>query len=160
MTNFLVAGITFLMAWIIVFGTIALIALFLLIARWWRRRAQRPKLIYIICPVRGLNEIQKTAIENYVALLERDGYQVHFPPRDVDQTDPVGLTICLGHLKALKKSDRVDIFWDVNSKGSHYDLGMAFALGKKLKLVKTYQPDTAGKSFLKVIKALEERQKH
>lgn len=54
----------------------------------------------------------------------------------------------------MKEADEVHIIWDVNSKGSHFDLGMAFALGKPIHLIEALQPDTEGKSYLKVIQAI------
>ena len=109
--------------------------------------------IFIICPVRIITEEQKEEIEEYVEKLESEGHEVHNPPRDVDQSDPVGYDICSAHRKAMMESDRVDIFWDSESTGSHFDLGQAFALGVPWKLVKTYQKDPPEKSFLKMIVA-------
>ena len=57
----------------------------------------------------------------------------------------------------MEKVDRVDIFWDKTSSGSHFDLGMAIMKNKPIKLVKTYQEDSAGKSYVKVMKIIEER---
>jgi hypothetical protein len=111
--------------------------------------------IHLICPVRGVTEEQQKEIDDYVSQLMNEGHTVHNPKYAVDQSDPTGHTICSGHLRSMKMCDRVDIFWDVNSKGSHFDLGMAFALGKSIKLVKTYQPDTDGKSYVKVMQIME-----
>lgn len=110
--------------------------------------------IYIICSVRGGTPPE---IEQYVHDLEAQGHIVHFPPRpsDCQQDDPTGWNICRTHLAALKQSDEVHVFWDVGSKGSHFDLGMAFALVKKIKLVKTYHPDNEGKSYVKVMRIWE-----
>jgi hypothetical protein len=108
--------------------------------------------IYIICPVRGG---VPGDVHQYVSALEDDGHVVHFPPRDVPQHDPTGMMICSAHLGAMHCSDEVHIFWDVNSKGSHFDLGMAFALDKKIKLIKIYHPDTEGKSYVKVMQIWE-----
>jgi|GEM_PF-2391508 len=115
----------------------------------------RNKSVYIICPVRNLSPEQQQEIERYVARLEDDGYLVHYPPRDVDQGDPVGISIIRAHRRAMEKCGRVDIFWDVNSKGSHFGLGMAIASGKPIRLIKAYQPDNEGKSFLKVIQQFQ-----
>ena len=112
--------------------------------------------IFIICPVRNVTEGQQKEIDEYVEKLESEGHEVHYPPRDVDQSDPVGYDICSAHRKAMEESDRVDIFWDSKSTGSHFDLGQAFALGVPWKLVKTYQEDTEGKSFEKMIRKWEE----
>jgi len=66
----------------------------------------------------------------------------------------VGIDICNAHAKAMRECDAVGIVWDVDSKGSHFDLGMAFILSKPVTLLKALQPDVGGKSYLKVIKAL------
>jgi len=113
-------------------------------------------MIYIICPVRNITKEQQQEIEEYVYQLENKYNQdVHYPPRDVNQDDETGFNICNYHLEALKNCQKVHIFWDNNSKGSHFDLGMAFALGKKIKLIKAYQQDIKEKSYLKVIKCYE-----
>lgn len=98
-------------------------------------------------------------MDNYVASLEKEGHQVHYPPRDVDQNDPTGFVLYMSHKDAMKKCDRVDIFWDKTSTGSISDLGMAIMSEKKIKLVKSYYEDTPGKTFLKIIKILEEKTK-
>lgn len=108
--------------------------------------------VYIICPVRNVTDEQKQEIEDYVKKLEEEGNEVHYPPRDVEQDDPTGVGICDSHLAAMAVSERVDVFWDVESSGSHFDLGMAYAMRKILKLVKAYKEDNDGKSYLKVIK--------
>jgi hypothetical protein len=104
--------------------------------------------IYIICPVRGGTPLD---IEQHVHELEARGNHVHFPPRDVPQDDPTGWNICTAHRGAIENCDEVHIFWDIDSKGSHFDLGMAFVLRKKVRLIKLYKPDTEGKSYVRVI---------
>lgn len=108
--------------------------------------------IYIICPVRGGTPKD---VEDYVIEQEKLGNVVYFPPRDAPQDDPTGWDICQTHLANMIDSNEVHVFWDVNSRGSHQDLGMAFALVKKLRLIKTYQPDTNGKSYVKVMRIWE-----
>lgn len=113
--------------------------------------------IHLICPVRGVSEEQQREIDEYVLSLENEGHEVHNPKYAVDQNDETGWNICEGHYNSMIKSDRIDIFWDIDSKGSHFDLGMAFALGMPVKLVKLYKEDAAGKSYVKVIKEMEKR---
>jgi hypothetical protein len=85
--------------------------------------------IYLICPVRNASKDQLEGMREYVANLEAQGHEVHFPPRDVDQSnDDGGVRICYEHRAALFECDRVDIYWDPMSYGSHFDLGMAFML--------------------------------
>jgi nucleoside 2-deoxyribosyltransferase len=110
--------------------------------------------IYLICPVRNTTFDSTSIVEN----LETSGHIVHFPPRDVDQLDPIGTAIVSAHLEAMRKADAVYVVWDVNSKGSHFDLGMAVALNKPLVLISTLQDDAEGKSYLKVIKALSAKE--
>lgn len=107
--------------------------------------------IHLICPVRNVTEEQQKEIDDYCASLETEGHTVHNPKYAVDQNDETGYNICIGHLRSMSEACRVDVFWDVTSKGSHFDLGMAFALEKEVKLVKIYQPDNEGKSYVKVM---------
>ncbi|MFA6593912.1 MAG: hypothetical protein WCT16_01515 [Candidatus Buchananbacteria bacterium] len=120
-------------------------------------RAQPKKdLIYLICPVRNITPEQQTLIDDYVKRLEKAGLEVHYPPRDADQNDSIGMDICLTHAAAMEKCSFVHIFWDSKSTGSHFDLGMAFMAHKPVYLVQLFTPDSDGKSFLKVIKKMEE----
>lgn len=107
--------------------------------------------IYIICPVRNAPEDVIREIRAYADMQRALGREVHFPPDDVEQSDPTGLEICKQHRSAMLAADEVHVYWDVGSKGSHFDLGMAFALRKKIVPVACLCPDSPGKSYWKVI---------
>lgn len=107
--------------------------------------------IYIICSVREADPINTNQIREDVKVKRAQGHEVHFPYDDVDQDDPTGARICAEHAEAMREADEVHVFWDVNSKGSHFDLGMAYILGKKIVGIRTLIPDTAGKSYWKAI---------
>lgn len=106
--------------------------------------------ITMICSVRGGVD---SGIEDYVRAQENRGNTVYFPPRDTPQNDPIGLDICQRMRVAIEQADEVHIWYNKDSQGSHFDLGMAFALRKKWKLVNNPE-DSAEKSYLKVIKVL------
>lgn len=113
--------------------------------------------IYLICPVRGCDEYTSKALDTYVTQLESEGHEVHYPPRDVDQTDDgIGLEICETHLASMKESDEVHVWWEISSKGSHFDFGMAYALDIPITVINSYET-TEYKSYGNVLKALEER---
>jgi nucleoside 2-deoxyribosyltransferase len=103
--------------------------------------------IYLICPVRNATR----TFESYVAELEAQGHTVHFPPRDVAQDCPTGQTICEKHRAAMIEADEVHVVWDVESKGSHFDLGMAYALHKPIVAVQALHADDPGKSYWKAV---------
>ena len=85
--------------------------------------------IYLICPVRNADKETSEKMMAYVEDLESKGISVHYTPRDVDQTkDGVGLAISTAHREAMLKCKEVHVFWDNQSYGSHFDLGMAFLL--------------------------------
>jgi hypothetical protein len=96
-------------------------------------------------------------IDLYVASLEAEGHSVHNPVRDVYQGDPTGYNICVEHLDSMRAADEVHVIWDVESKGSHFDLGMAFALGKPTNVVTLVHPDGEGKSYAKVAQRMKGR---
>jgi len=87
----------------------------------------RFKKVYLMCPVRKVLPEEKIKIDKYVEKLEKVEYKVHYPPRDVDQTQS-GMEILSAHRQAILDCDEIHIWWDNNSKGSHFDLGMAFML--------------------------------
>ena len=105
--------------------------------------------IYILCPVRGVSAEQKQEIEDYIEKLKAEGNRIH-SFQDVNQDDPTGYGIVVGHLKGMEECDEVHIFWDVSSSGSHCDLGMALALRKRIVLVKCFK-DNDGKSYWKAV---------
>lgn len=107
--------------------------------------------VHLICPVRNVTEEQQKEIDNYCYNMNSMGHTCHNPKYAVNQDDETGYNICRGHLDSMREADLIAVFWDVNSKGSHFDLGMAFALGKKVELIKVYQPDNEGKSYVKVM---------
>lgn len=110
--------------------------------------------IYIICAVRNAAPERVVELRRYAEQLRVAGHHVHYPPDDAPQEDPTGLAICQTHLAAMQSCDEVHVFWDVKSSGSHFDLGMAYALGKKIVPVAREQPDGPEKSYWKVMCAL------
>lgn len=111
--------------------------------------------IYLICPVRLAKEEDTKRIERYVEQLEKQGHQVFYPRRDADQNCDTGWKIVQAEIEAIWESDEIHVIWDVESKGSHFDLGVAMALNKLIKIVYLIHPDTSGKSYVKVMKAYE-----
>lgn len=114
--------------------------------------------VYILCPVRNVDEKQQAAINAHAATLEAAGHDVHNPRYAVDQSCPTGYAIVTGHLEAIRGADEVHIFWDAQSFGSHTDLGSAMALNKRLRLIREFSVDGPSKSYLKVIKEIIRRQ--
>jgi hypothetical protein len=106
--------------------------------------------IYIICPVRNQSQQQGLDIENYVRELEKI-HEVFYPKRDAPQRSETGFEIVETELRAIEEADEIHVFWDVNSKGSHFDLGMCYALGKKIIIKHLFQPDGVEKSYVKVV---------
>jgi len=114
------------------------------------------KKAFVICPVRG---VDPDTWRPYVEALEGLGYyKVHWPTRDTDQNDPVGLRICDDNLAAIKAADAVFIIWDGKSEGCLFDMGMAFALDKPVHLLKMPEPSDGKKGFQNMMRALEVRQ--
>jgi hypothetical protein len=107
--------------------------------------------IYIICPVRNADADRLKSMRDYAQELQRAGHRVHFPPDDAPQDDPTGATICATHSAAMHEADEVHVFWDVESFGSHFDLGMAYALKKRIVAVSCERPDPPGKSYWKAV---------
>lgn len=103
---------------------------------------------FLICPVRGQDP---SALAEVVREIETT-YALHYPPRDTEQSDPVGLEICKRNREAIAGADVVFVVWDGQSQGCLFDLGMAFALGKRVEAVRLPDP-SHGKSFQNMVRA-------
>jgi hypothetical protein len=93
------------------------------------RMKTQNKHCFLICPVRNADTKQAEAV---VRQLEENGWKVHWPHRDTDQKDNIGLRICEDNFKAIRDADIVFIIWDGKSQGCLFDAGMAFALNKRI----------------------------
>jgi hypothetical protein len=112
--------------------------------------------VYLICPVRNCSDEVQEQLEDYVRRLEQLGNIFHFPPRDVKQ-DQSGFGICNAHRSAMAACDEVHFWWDKESKGSHFDFGMAFMLEhfKPVVYVQAEEiEETSNKSYGNVIRYL------
>ena len=110
----------------------------------------KQKNIFIICSVRGATEEYKKKLEAYVKALEdKFGHKVHLPHRDTDQENS-GFGICQQNSRAIFKADEVHIFYNSKSQGTHFDMGVAFALNKKIVIVEN-EPLTEGKSYQRML---------
>jgi len=111
-----------------------------------------PKRIFIIHPVRNISNEWRSGLYKFVEKLERRGNIVYFPIRDTNQEDETGYRICLQNMLALKNADIAYVAWDGKSQGVLFDLGMAFAFRKPIKIIDGYfPPPTEGKSFQSMI---------
>ena len=111
------------------------------------------KKIFLICPVRNAIAEQKEKMEEYIKQQEQIGNKVYYPARDTNQLDDTGgWRICSDNKRAIRDADEVHIFWDDKSVGSIFDLGVAFALDKKLIVANPESIDISNtKSFHNVI---------
>jgi hypothetical protein len=108
--------------------------------------------IYLICPVRNATPEFFKAAQESVAQLEALGHQVYWPARDTDQVDSTGLRICKDNRGAIEAADEIHVIWDGQSQGSIFDLGIAFALRKRIVPVKgSFPPQTEGKSIQNMV---------
>lgn len=121
-----------------------------------QQRDTKQKRVFIVCPVRGIEEDEKQFLQDYVSQLESQGHAVHYPPRDTKQDDPVGLRICSDNREAIEKSDEVHVYWSEKSEGTKFDLGMAFSEGKPIVLMNRDKAEsTPYKSFQNVLLELD-----
>lgn len=107
------------------------------------------KKIFIICTIRSASNEYIDKLENYVTELKNKGYIVYAPHRDTNQM-ALGYDICLQNMQGIIQADEVHIFYNSKSQGTHFDMGMAFALNKKIVIVEN-ENITNEKSFAKMI---------
>jgi hypothetical protein len=65
--------------------------------------------------------------------LRSEGHDVYVPGTQTKQ-DTDELTICTANREAMSRADEVRVIWDGTSHGVIFDLGMAFAMNKPIKL--------------------------
>jgi nucleoside 2-deoxyribosyltransferase len=107
------------------------------------------KKIFIICTVRNASAEYKHKLETYVLELEGNGCVVHLPHRDTNQ-QARGIDICTENMNAIKDADEVHIFYNSTSQGTHFDMGVSFAFGKRIVIVEN-EPLTEGKSYQRML---------
>ena len=105
--------------------------------------------IFIICTIRSATQEYINKLESYVSELEDKGYKVYAPHRDTDQL-ALGYDICKQNMQGIIDADEVHIFYNSQSQGTHFDMGMAFALNKKIVIVENEEL-TDGKSFQRML---------
>jgi len=109
--------------------------------------------VFVICPVRNASEFQKAQINDHIKGLEDAGNVVYYPARDTDQDDTVGYKICSANRNAINESKEVHLYWDKESSGSLFDLGMAFSLRKRIIIINPETMEkTETKSFENMVK--------
>jgi len=120
-------------------------------------------MVFIICPVRNADAQTQHILADYVQTLEEKGCQVHYPPRDTNQNDPIGNRICEENFKAILQADEIHVFYDKNSTGVHFDFGGVFMLTqtlgyrKKIVFINKYEVVISkGKSFPRLLAFLED----
>lgn len=121
---------------------------------------KRAKKIFLVCPVRNVSDGVNDEIREYVSKLRKEGHSVHWPYYDTNQDDPIGTRILLDNTKKIFEADEIHFWFDKNSSGSHFDLGVTFALlclGYKKKIIFANRKGIKigkGKSFPAVIRDL------
>lgn len=95
--------------------------------------------VYVICPTRALAKSMQESMDPFIRSWERDGHKVYYPPRDVKPGTE--FEKCQQNLAAMMDCDVVQIFYHKKSIGSHFDLGMAFALGKPIRDTVVFKAD-------------------
>ena len=116
------------------------------------------KKIFLICPVRDADLKTKAILETYVRRVKRLGHKIYYPAWDTNQKDHIGLRICTDNREAIRSSDEIHLFFDPTSKGSLFDMGMAFQLEKPIRLINRCKFQfTEEKSFQSMFMTLHDK---
>ena len=110
--------------------------------------------VFVTCSISGASNSYLTKLENYAKHLESKGFEVYLPHLHTKQDD-TEFNICTNNMHAIKNADEVHVYYSSSSKGTHFDLGVSFALGKKIVIVENESYDENEKSFAKMIEEWE-----
>ncbi len=84
---------------------------------------------FLISPVRKITKKEQKAIKKWVDDMEKNArVKIHWPQRDTNQNDPIGIRICEDNARAIFLNPTTFVWWNKKSQGSLFDLGMAFML--------------------------------
>jgi len=118
------------------------------------------KKAFIIHPIRGVSDKFKEKMEEQIEYL-RNEYDIYDPEKDTNQIDRTGLRICKDNRNAMRKADIVIVIWDGKSEGCLFDLGMAFAMRKEIRILNGYFPTAPiGKNFIRMVWVWEQEQEY
>ena len=123
--------------------------------------------IFLICPVRNVDKETEKMIAAYVKKHEDSGLKVYWPSRDTVQVDPTGgIRICRDNTYAIIQAKEIHIWWNKESTGSKFDLGVSLAavtllaqqgINKKIVVANPEEVQkTEIKSFENVLLSLQE----
>jgi len=105
--------------------------------------------VFIIGAVRGVSDSYRRKLEEYAYTLEGGGDEVYLPHRDTKQ-DGRGIDICRDNMVAIEQADEVHIFYTKESTGTHFDMGVAFALKKDIVVIENVEYGE-GKSYPRML---------
>jgi hypothetical protein len=91
--------------------------------------------IYFICPRRPSVPTLITTVDSIIDSLEELGHTVYYTPRDARNSNGAGLHVCTIKREVMAKADKVFFAWDGEDQDCVFDLGMAFAMSKKVILI-------------------------
>ncbi len=118
-----------------------------------KKRQNKPKQMFVIRPIRDISDELKLQIDSIIESYQADGYKIYDPLTMTNQKDKYGLRICEDNRQAIRDSDVVLFLWDGKSQGCLFDLGMAFALMKPIRIdERALPPKTDHKSFQNMIR--------
>jgi hypothetical protein len=90
----------------------------------------------LISPVRNVSPEQTLEIESFKKDKTDDGFDIHVPQKDTFQKDKFGgYSICFQNANAIAESTELYLYYDQTSKGSMFDLGIAYYLNKPLTVI-------------------------
>ncbi|HOZ54071.1 MAG TPA: hypothetical protein PKY25_01935 [Bacilli bacterium] len=92
--------------------------------------------VFLICPVRDATATQVEEVGHYMDDINARGYKLYVPHIDTVQKDILGgYAICIQNARAIGESNIVHIYYDQNSKGSLFDLGIAYYMNKNIYVI-------------------------
>jgi hypothetical protein len=107
------------------------------------------KKTFIISPVKNIAADTIKQLLEIMRDLEADGYIVHLPAIHTNQFIKE-VDICKQNIQAIKAADLVCIWFDENSIGSVFDLGVTVSHNKTLRILNHIER-TSGKSFANMV---------
>jgi nucleoside 2-deoxyribosyltransferase len=107
------------------------------------------KKAFVICSVRKATAEMLEELDRIYEKYTKLGYDVYLPHKRTNQ-EGSGYAICTENYEAISKANIVIVVYYKESTGTHFDMGMAFALGKEI-IVEHALIESGGKHYARML---------
>lgn len=104
--------------------------------------------IVVACPIRISTGEENRRAQEYIRAVKAMGHEVFSYWDTLQEACPTGADILEKHLQAVRECEELHVFWKESSRGTHWEVGTAVALNKRIVIVGIEGEMPTGQSYL------------